>query len=130
MKKFLSLILAVCMVLPVGLVGAAVSDVAFANSPSDLVDWRGKGDDALLDDAQQSIIGIGSAFDALIMMIAKILISIIVTIIGIRLFWGKDAMAKKEVKGQIAWLVGGSIVVYFGIDILIKILEFFQKAFL
>jgi len=104
--------------------------VSFADNPNDLDSWKNGANDNLLSGASNSTRDIGASADALIRTIGKILISIIVSVIGMKFIWGKDAQAKKDIKGQIINLVGGAVVIYFGIDILIMILAFFKDAFM
>lgn len=104
--------------------------VSFADNPNDLDSWKNGANDNLLNGASNSTRDIGASADALIRTIGKILISIIVSVIGMKFIWGKDAQAKKDIKGQIINLVGGAVVIYFGIDILIMILAFFKDAFM
>lgn len=104
--------------------------VSFADNPNDLDSWKNGANDNLLSGASNSTRDIGASADALIRTIGKILISIIVSVIGMKFIWGKDAQAKKDIKGQIINLVGGAVIIYFGIDILIMILAFFKDAFM
>jgi len=106
--------------------------VTFAGpgDPSELENWQKGASSSSLDDANDSILNLGASVTKVIKTVAQILISIIVTYIGIRFTISKDAQAKKDIKGQIFNLVLGSIGVYFGISILIKFLTFVSESFL
>ena len=104
--------------------------VSFADDPSDLDSWKNGANDSLLDGASNSTRDLGASVDSLIKTVGKIMISIVVSFIGMKTIWGKDAQAKKDIKERAILLLGGAIVIYFGIDIVIKLLSFFQNAFM
>lgn len=125
MKKILVVTLIVAFMM-------ALCAVTFAGTgnPSDLANWEKGASDSSLDDANDSILNLGASVNKVIRTIAQILISVIVTFIGIRFTVSKDAQAKKDIKGQILNLVLGSVGVFFGISILIKFLTFVGQSFL
>ena len=125
MKKILVLSFTVALIM-------AFCAVTFAGNgdPSDLETWQNGASSSSLDDANDSILNLGASVNKVIRTVAQILISVIVTFIGIRFTVSKDAQAKKDIKGQILNLVLGSVGVYFGISILIKFLTFIKDSFL
>ena len=125
MKKILVLTLIVAFMLALSAVTFGVS-----SAPSDLADWQDGASDSSLDSANSSILNLGASVNKVIRTVAQILISVIVTFVGIRFTVSKDAQAKKDIKGQILNLVLGSIGVYFGITILVKFLTFVSDSFL
>lgn len=123
MKKILALSLVMIFML-------SLMVVSFADDPSDLNSWKNGANSNLLSGASSSTRNLGASVNALINTAAKILISIVVSWIGMKFIWGKDAQAKKDIKGQVLNVIGGAVVVYFGVGILIKILSFIQTSFM
>lgn len=123
MKKILALSLVMIFML-------LLMVVSFADNPSDLNSWKNGADSSLLNGASKSTKDIGASADALIKTAGKIMIALVVSFIGMKTLWGKDAQAKKDIKERAILLLSGAIVIYFGIDILIKMLEFFKAAFI
>jgi len=104
--------------------------VSFADNPNDLDSWKNGANDNLLDGASNSTRDLGASVDSLIKTVGKIMTSLLVSFIGMKTLWGKDAQAKKDIKDRAVLLLGGAIIIYFGIDIVIKFLTFFQAAFM
>lgn len=123
MKKILALSFVLILTL-------SLMAVTFADNPSDLNTWKNGANSGLLNEASSSTRDLGASVDALIKTIGKIMISVVVSFIGMKTIWGKDAQAKKDIKERAILLLGGAIVIYFGIDIVIKLLEFFKNAFM
>lgn len=103
MKKILALSLVMIFML-------SLMMVSFAN-PQDLNSWKNGANSTLLNGASNSTRNLGASVDALIKTAAKILVSLVVSWIGMKFIWGKDAQAKKDIKGQMLNLVGGAIVI-------------------
>lgn len=123
MKKILALSLVMILLL-------SLMIVSFADDPTDLNSWKNGANSSLLNGASSSTRNLGASVDALIKTIAKIMISIVVSWIGMKFIWGKDAQTKKDIKAQALNLVGGAVVIYFGIEILIKFLSFVKVSFM
>lgn len=126
MKKVLMLLLS--MVLILGMVGLSFADKPEKNDPDGIDDWRGNS--TLLTNAETSVKDVGRAADNLVMTVGKIIASVMATWIGIKkLGGGKTAQNKTDLKEDALKLIVGSTVIFFGIDILIKVLNLIKSAF-
>lgn len=105
------------------------SSVLFAD-PSDLDTWSsGATNTGTLGKAEQSAKNLGLAFDKLITLVGRIAISLVVSWLGIKFVFNKNATSKTGVKEQIPYILGGAVLLYFGTDILKMVLVMFQSAF-
>ncbi len=91
---------------------------------SDLDGWKDEAtDSSSLDGVNTSVLNIGKAADNLVKTVAYILISITVTVIGMRFFSTKNATKKEENKSNAMYLVLGTVVIFAGLTVLQKIAD-------
>ncbi len=91
---------------------------------SDLDGWKDEAtDSSSLDGVNTSVLNIGKAADNLVKTVAYILISITVTVIGMRFFSTKNATKKEENKSNAMYLVLGTVIIFAGLTVLQKIAD-------
>lgn len=107
-----------------------ISSAALFADPNDLDTWQtGAENTGALSKAEKSAKSLGLAFDRLISLIGRILISLVVSWFGIKYIFNKNASSKTTIKEQIPFIIGGAVILYFGIDILKMILNMINVSF-
>lgn len=94
----------------------------------DLNDWKDGAVGEELGDLEQTAKNVGFSVDSLIQLVVKISISIIIGIIALKKLWGGDAKAKTDIKADLIKVFLVSVIAYFGIDILQKLLDMLGNA--
>ncbi|MBI9013833.1 MAG: hypothetical protein JEZ08_16485 [Clostridiales bacterium] len=105
--------------------------LAFADDVNDLEDWKNEATDTdALGTLDDSLRNVGLSVDNLVQLGIRILISIVVGLLAFKFLIKKDAKAKQEIKVDVLQILAATIVAYFGIDILIKVVNMFGGALL